>query len=444
MRAVAAAPPAGARDDTEARRAARRQRPARSGRALRGGLRSHRTGRPAGRRRATVRARVGQSTHAPGEIDAAHADYIGVGPVYSHADEGRPSGGRPRARPLCSGSHTAALVRDRRHRRDERWDVSLPARQESPSCAPSAMRPTPSAPLEPSGTRWASRVAGRTVLSDKTTTVHTYGLRLAGTVSSSAVAPSPTSPAQVGRHPATVGYWVHKYGLTLAAIKPSCTRSGRIDEPHALAKLVAGGLSVGRSECRLGVSQATVRHWLLEYGMETERGTLCLRSGGADVPIARDAGCDGLLSTPRMTPFRRRADGGWRCLECRAQARRGAPPRCVKDMLVAEAGGGCRALRIRSRSMAALQFHHRRRDREGVPDLCSVASRGRSLREGARSGQVRATVRQLPCGSGRRSRYHPDSRLGRQIRVTRSGVTQSAELRAVNARGCGFESHPRS
>jgi len=26
---------------------------------------------------------VGQSTHAPGEIDDAHADYIGVGPVYA-------------------------------------------------------------------------------------------------------------------------------------------------------------------------------------------------------------------------------------------------------------------------------------------------------------------------------------------------------------------------
>ena len=37
---------------------------------------------------------VGQSTHAPGEIDAASADYIGVGPVYATpTKEGRPAVG---------------------------------------------------------------------------------------------------------------------------------------------------------------------------------------------------------------------------------------------------------------------------------------------------------------------------------------------------------------
>ena len=34
---------------------------------------------------------VGQSTHAPGEIDASEADYLGVGPVYATpTKEGRP------------------------------------------------------------------------------------------------------------------------------------------------------------------------------------------------------------------------------------------------------------------------------------------------------------------------------------------------------------------
>ena len=38
--------------------------------------------------------RVGESTHSPGEIDAAHADYIGVGPVYSTpTKKGRPAVG---------------------------------------------------------------------------------------------------------------------------------------------------------------------------------------------------------------------------------------------------------------------------------------------------------------------------------------------------------------
>ena len=37
---------------------------------------------------------VGQSTHAPAEIDAAEADYIGVGPVYATpTKEGRPRSG---------------------------------------------------------------------------------------------------------------------------------------------------------------------------------------------------------------------------------------------------------------------------------------------------------------------------------------------------------------
>lgn len=37
---------------------------------------------------------VGLSTHAPGEIDAAHADYIGVGPVHATpTKEGRPAVG---------------------------------------------------------------------------------------------------------------------------------------------------------------------------------------------------------------------------------------------------------------------------------------------------------------------------------------------------------------
>jgi thiamine-phosphate pyrophosphorylase len=37
---------------------------------------------------------VGQSTHAPQEIDASEADYIGVGPVYATpTKEGRPAVG---------------------------------------------------------------------------------------------------------------------------------------------------------------------------------------------------------------------------------------------------------------------------------------------------------------------------------------------------------------
>ena len=38
--------------------------------------------------------RVGQSTHAPGDLDAIDADYVGVGPVYeTPTKEGRPAAG---------------------------------------------------------------------------------------------------------------------------------------------------------------------------------------------------------------------------------------------------------------------------------------------------------------------------------------------------------------
>ena len=157
---------------------------------------------------------------------------------------------------------------------------------------------------------------------------------------------------QVGRHPATVGYWVRKYGLRSQHASRHAAKGGIARD--VLAELAAGGLSVRQIAVRLRVSQATVRHWLLEYGIETERATLLqLRaSGRTEHGNAATAYC------PRhgVTAFRRRADGGWRCLECRAQAVV-ARRRSVKATLVAEAGGGC-ALCGYSRSMAALQFHH--------------------------------------------------------------------------------------
>ena len=69
-------------------------------------------------------------------------------------------------------------------------------------------------------------------------------------------------------------------------------------------------------------------------------------------------GSDGTATCPRhgITRFRRRAEGGWRCLRCRAEAV-SARRRVVKVKLVAEAGGKC-ALCGYTRSVAALHFHH--------------------------------------------------------------------------------------
>ena len=158
---------------------------------------------------------------------------------------------------------------------------------------------------------------------------------------------------EVGRHPATVGYWVRKHGLRSQHSSRHAAK-GRITR-DALAKLVTDGLSGRQIAVRLGVSQATVRHWLLQYGLETERAILLqLRASG----LTDQGNADATAYCPQhgVTAFRRRADGGWRCLVCRAQAVV-ARRRSVKATLVAEAGGGC-ALCGYSRSMAALQFHH--------------------------------------------------------------------------------------
>ncbi len=158
---------------------------------------------------------------------------------------------------------------------------------------------------------------------------------------------------EVGRHPATAAYWVRKYELRSHHASRHTAKGGIARD--ALAGLVADGLSSRQIARRFGVSQATVRHWLLKHGIETERATL-LRLRASE--RTGQGSVDATAYCPRhgVTAFRRRADGGWRCLECRAQAV-AARRRSVKATLVAEAGGGC-ALCGYSRSMAALQFHH--------------------------------------------------------------------------------------
>ena len=63
---------------------------------------------------------VGLSTHAPEEIDAAEADYLGVGPVHATpTKEGRAAVGLDLVR-YAAEHATAAVVRDRRDRPHER------------------------------------------------------------------------------------------------------------------------------------------------------------------------------------------------------------------------------------------------------------------------------------------------------------------------------------
>lgn len=158
---------------------------------------------------------------------------------------------------------------------------------------------------------------------------------------------------EVGKHASTVAYWVAKYDLRSRHAERHASKGG-IDR-DVLAELTAEGLSGRQIAARLGVSQATVRHWLLKHGLETARSA---RRRAMSAEVAEDGVGDAIARCPRhgTTAFRRRAEGGWRCLKCRGEAVV-ARRRTVKSTLVAEAGGAC-ALCGYARSAAALQFHH--------------------------------------------------------------------------------------
>jgi transposase len=156
---------------------------------------------------------------------------------------------------------------------------------------------------------------------------------------------------ELGRPPSTVAYWVNKYGLTSAHAARHASRGGITREQ--LEPLVAEGCSTRQIADRLGVSQATVRHWLARHGLETIRAA---RRRLRVVVPDDESSTTGTCPRHGVTEFRRRAEGGWRCLRCRSEAV-SARRRAVKMALVAEAGASC-ALCGYSRSLAALQFYH--------------------------------------------------------------------------------------
>jgi transposase len=160
------------------------------------------------------------------------------------------------------------------------------------------------------------------------------------------------SLAEIGRrfglHEATVGYWVKKHGLRAANHEKHLAKGGltRVQ----LEPLVQEGLSIAQIAVAVGRSNATVRHWLKEFGLRTVWAERRRASNDHQEKL--------LLSCPRhgLTTFRRRSKGGYRCAKCRAEAvarRR----RKVKRILVEEAGGACRLCGY-DRCVAALHFHH--------------------------------------------------------------------------------------
>ena len=153
-------------------------------------------------------------------------------------------------------------------------------------------------------------------------------------------------------HPSTVGYWVKKHGLSAVHADRHAARGGIPRE--ALEELIEGGGTHRFIAAKLGVSVATVRHWLKRYGLETRRSEMSRES--------REGRRDGVRTLSRNcskhghTTFVLSPEGIYRCRRCRRDAvmkRR----RAVRAQIVREAGGRCVACGYGA-YLGALQFHH--------------------------------------------------------------------------------------
>src|ERR1700688_5303513 len=74
----------------------------------------------------------------------------------------------------------------------------------------------------------------------------------------------------LGLHEATVGYWIKKHGLHAVNQDKHAARGGL--ERAQLEQLVEEGATIAGIADVVGRSKATVRHWLLRYGLKTAGG----------------------------------------------------------------------------------------------------------------------------------------------------------------------------
>jgi IS30 family transposase len=72
---------------------------------------------------------------------------------------------------------------------------------------------------------------------------------------------------KVGRHEATVSYWLKKYGLEPAHGAKFSSRGGL--DRQRLEVFVGESMSIAQIAESTSVSKATVRHWLTRYALKT-------------------------------------------------------------------------------------------------------------------------------------------------------------------------------
>jgi transposase len=160
---------------------------------------------------------------------------------------------------------------------------------------------------------------------------------------------------RVGRHEATVSYWLKRHGLR--AVNADAHAAKGAPNREDVVALVEAGLSIAQIAERTGRSKATIRHWLRRYGLKTNGAAGKRRA--VETQRARDAGlteAQMLCSTHGETMFVLDRRGYYRCRRCRS-ASVSRRRRRLKQLLVSEAGGQCRLCGY-SRWIGALHFHH--------------------------------------------------------------------------------------
>lgn len=167
------------------------------------------------------------------------------------------------------------------------------------------------------------------------------------------------SLAEIGRrfdrHEATVAYWVQKHGLRAVNREKHAARGGLSREE--LEPLVDQGATIAEIAGAPQRSKATVRHWLIRYGLKTHNGRG--QRAAERARVGKEAGLRIVMMHCKLhgeTEFWITERGYYRCKLCRSAAvsrRR----RRVKAILVGEAGGCC-CICGYDRNMRALHFHH--------------------------------------------------------------------------------------
>lgn len=157
-----------------------------------------------------------------------------------------------------------------------------------------------------------------------------------------------------GKHPSTVSYWLHKFGLQAHGSRRHRPKKSGLARDE-LEPLIEEGLTIEEIARRLGVGDTTTRNWLRRHGLRT-RGS---RRRAALASMRRTGENETEIECRRHGVTRHVAvtsESRLRCAKCRSEAvsrRR----RKVKEMLVAEARGRCKLCGY-ARHSAALQFHH--------------------------------------------------------------------------------------